>query len=63
MLGPLFAHDGHLSGWISVHYVDGAHVFSADDESALDRARADVLRLTGIGSSDPATRRGSTPRR
>ena len=50
MLGPLFARDGYLSGWISVHYVDGPHVFSANDENALDRARADVARLTGIGS-------------
>lgn len=49
MLEPLFAHDGYLSGWISVHYVDGPHVFSASDENALDRARADVARLTGIG--------------
>ena len=50
MLGPLFARDGYLSGWISVHYVDGPHPFSAGDEQALDRARAEVMRLTGIGS-------------
>ena len=50
MLGPLLARDGYLSGWISVHYVDGPHPFSASDEKALDRARADVARLTGIGS-------------
>ena len=50
MLGPLFANDGYLAGWISVHYVNGTHVFSASDENALDRARADVALLTGIGS-------------
>ncbi len=50
MLSPLFARDGFLAGWISVHYVDGPHAFSAADEQALDRARAEVLRLTGIGA-------------
>jgi len=50
MLGPLFAANGHLAGWISVHYVDGAHAFTADEERALDRARTDVARLTGIGA-------------
>lgn len=50
MLGPLLAKDGYLSGWISVHYVDGTHAFTADEERALDRARAEVSRLTGIGS-------------
>lgn len=50
MLGPLLAKNGYLSGWISVHYIDGPHVFTADEERALDRARAEVSRLTGIGS-------------
>lgn len=50
MLGPLLAKDGYLSGWISVHYVDGTHAFTADEERALDRARAEVSRLTGIVS-------------
>lgn len=50
MLGPLLAKDGQLSGWISVHYVDGTHAITADEERALDRARAEVSRLTGIGS-------------
>ena len=50
MLGPIFSRDGHLDGWISVHYVDGPHACSAEDAAALDRARAEVMRLTGIGS-------------
>ena len=50
MLGPLLASDGYLSGWISVHYVDGTHAFTAEEERALDRARAEVSRLTGIGA-------------
>ena len=50
MLGPLLAKDGYLSGWISVHYVDGTHAFTADEERALDRARTEVSHLTGIGS-------------
>jgi GAF domain-containing protein len=50
MLAPLLAKDGHLSGWISVHYVDGTHVFTADEERALDRAQVEVARLTGIGA-------------
>ncbi len=47
MLGPLLNSEGYLSGWISVHYVDGTHAFSPDEERALDRARAEVSRLTG----------------
>lgn len=50
MLGPLLAKDGYLSGWISVHYVDGTHAFTAEEEHALDRVRAEVARLTGIGA-------------
>jgi maleate isomerase len=50
MLSPLFGKDGYLNGWISVHYVDGSHAFSASDENALDKARTEVKRLTGIGS-------------
>ena len=50
MLAPLFNKSGYLQGWISVHYVDGTHEFSERDIQALDRARADVSRLTGIGT-------------
>jgi maleate isomerase len=50
MLGPLFAQDGYLAGWISVHYVDGTHRFTAAEEAALDRAKHEVARLTGIGA-------------
>ncbi|MDB5856666.1 MAG: hypothetical protein JWQ76_355 [Ramlibacter sp.] len=50
MLAPLFAKDGSLSGWISVHYVDGTHAFTADEERALDQAASAVARLTGIGA-------------
>jgi maleate isomerase len=50
MLAPLMAKDGYLAGWISVHYVDGTRVFTADEERALDRAAAEVRRLTGIGA-------------
>lgn len=50
MLGPLLEKDGYLTGWISVHYVDGFHTFTADEERALDRARVEVARLTGIGA-------------
>ena len=48
MLGPLFAHDGYLSGWISVHYVDGTHEFTDAEIAALDRAATEVRRLTSI---------------
>ena len=50
MLGPMFSRDGHLAGWNSVHYIDGPHACSAEDAAALDRARAEVMRLTGIGA-------------
>jgi hypothetical protein len=50
LLGPLLAKDGHLDGWISVHYVDGTHAITPDEERAMDRARAAVARLTGIGA-------------
>lgn len=50
MLGPLFAKSGFLDGWISVHYVDGTHEFTDDEKRALDAARVEVCRLTGIGS-------------
>ena len=49
MLGPLHAKDGWLAGWISVHYTDTVHTFTADETAALDRARAEVAALTGIG--------------
>lgn len=50
MLGPLFAKDGYLSGWISVHYVGSRYPLSDADSRAMDRARDEVKRLTGIGS-------------
>ena len=50
LLGPLLAKDGYLAGWISVHYVDGTHAITPDEERAMDRARDEVARLTGIGS-------------
>jgi maleate isomerase len=50
LLGPLLAKDAYLAGWISVHYVDGTHAITPDEERAMDRARAEVARLTGIGS-------------
>lgn len=48
MLCPLLDKEGHLSGWISVHYVDRPHAITPDEESKLDQARAEVSRLTGI---------------
>jgi hypothetical protein len=50
MLSPLFAKNGHLDGWISVHYVDSTHPFTDDELKALDRAQDEVKRLTGIGA-------------
>jgi hypothetical protein len=50
MLAPLFNTSGYLQGWISVHYIDGTHQFSEAETSALDKAREEVLQLTGIGS-------------
>jgi maleate isomerase len=50
LLGPLLDKDGELTGWISVHYVEGTHAITPDEERAMDRARAEVARLTGIGS-------------
>lgn len=50
MLGPLHDKTGYLAGWISVHYVDATHTFTDDEVRALDRARAEVARLTGIGA-------------
>jgi len=50
LLGPLLERHGYLAGWISVHYVDGKHAITADEERAMDQARADVARLTGIGT-------------
>jgi hypothetical protein len=49
MLGPLLSQDGYLSGWISVHYVEGTHSFSDEEAQALDDARAEIMRLSGIG--------------
>lgn len=48
MLGPLLNKEGHLSGWISVHYVEGTHAITPDEEGKLDQARVEVSRLTGI---------------
>ena len=48
MLAPLFNKAGDLQGWISVHYVDATHEFTGDEIAALDRAAAEVKRLTGI---------------
>jgi hypothetical protein len=48
MLAPLFNKAGELQGWISVHYVDATHEFTGDELAALDRASAEVKRLTGI---------------
>ncbi len=50
MLGPLFNKAGELQGWISVHYVDGTHQFTDAEIAALEEAKAEVKRLTGIGS-------------
>ena len=50
MLAPLFNREDHLQGWISVHYTDGTHPFSDAEIRALDQAKANVARLTGIGS-------------
>ena len=50
MLGPLFAKDGYLSGWISVHYIGRTYPLSEADSRAMDGARDEVKRLTGIGS-------------
>jgi hypothetical protein len=48
-LAPLFNKAGHLQGWISVHYVDDTHTFTQAEIAALDRAKTEVARLTGIG--------------
>jgi maleate isomerase len=48
MLAPLLTRAGHLAGFVSVHYVDGTRNFSAQEEAALDRAAAEVARVTGI---------------
>lgn len=49
MLAPLFARDGYLAGWISVHYLD-LHEFTDEEIAALDRASEEAKRVTGIGS-------------
>jgi len=49
ILGPLLTKDGYLAGWISVHYIDGTHRFTPEEERAMDHARAEVSRLAGIG--------------
>jgi maleate isomerase len=50
MLSPLHAKDGYLQGWISVHYVGATHPFTPEEIAALDRARGEVMALTGIGA-------------
>jgi hypothetical protein len=50
MLGPLLNADGQLAGWISVHYVDGPHTFSPEEERALEEAKSVVSQWTGIAS-------------
>lgn len=50
MLGPLFAKDGFLAGWISVHYIGNHRPLTDADSQAMDSARAEVMRLTGIGA-------------
>ncbi|WP_158746261.1 hypothetical protein [Acidisphaera sp. L21] len=49
MLGPLLDDTGYLAGWISIHYVDGPHALSQLDSAAMDRARAQVAHLVGLG--------------
>lgn len=48
MLAPLFAKDGYLAGWISVHYLE-THAFTDAEIAALDRASDKVKHITGIG--------------
>jgi maleate isomerase len=50
MLGPLLSKGGYLSGWISVHYVEGTHSFLDEEVQALDDACAEVMRLSDIGA-------------
>lgn len=53
MLSPIFAPNGWLQGWISVHYLDGPHAISQAEIAALDRANVNIRRLTGIGGTWP----------
>jgi hypothetical protein len=48
MLGPLFRDDGHLQGWISVHYVGGVRDLTERHEAALSTARTKAARLLGL---------------
>lgn len=55
MLSPLLSATGYLSGWISVHYVEGTHAFTDDEVRALDDAHAEVTHLIGIASPPDRT--------
>ncbi len=48
MLTPLFNAEGHLQGWISVHYVGGVKDLTAAHQAALDAARTKAAALLGL---------------
>lgn len=48
MVAPLFNAGGELQGYISVHYAGTCEAFTPEQIGALQRAEAEVRRLTGI---------------
>lgn len=51
MLGPLFRQDGHLQGWISVHYIGGPHPITERAVAAMERALGEVADIVGLKRS------------
>jgi GAF domain-containing protein len=51
MLGPILRDDGHVLGWLSIHYVGAPRDLGAKELAAMDRAIARVVKLTGLGTA------------
>lgn len=57
MLGPLFREDGHLQGWISVHYLKLPGGLGPAKAAAMQEAVMAIRRLLGLPGGEVLDRR------
>jgi putative methionine-R-sulfoxide reductase with GAF domain len=50
MLGPILRDDGHVLGWVSVHYMHKPYPIGEADVAAMASAIAEIRQIIGIGS-------------
>ena len=55
MLGPILREDGHVLGWISIHYMHKPYPIGEKEIAAMDRAIAEVRRIIGVGTVAAST--------